>query len=81
MSTRPEKLPPLFDVVFRVLFDDEGEDALLLHLLNALLDWPEPLVTIAQIPSHRTGEESDAKEPVLDLVGRDGKGRLYNVEV
>jgi len=75
------KLPPLSDVVFRRLFDDEGQDALLLHLLNALLAWPEPLMTITQIPSHRTGEEADDKEPVLDVVGRDGRGRQQNVEV
>jgi len=81
MTARHAKLPPLSDVVFRRLFDDEGQDALLLHLLNALLAWPEPLMTITQIPSHRAGEEADDKEPVLDVVGRDGRGRQQNVEV
>ena len=81
MTDGPNKLPPLSDVVFRRLFDDEGADALLLHFLNALLRWPEPLVTITQIPSHWAGEEADDKESVLDVVGRDGQGRQHNVEV
>jgi len=81
LSIKPEKLPVTVDAVFRRLFDDEGPDALSLHLVNALLDLNPPLTNVRQLRTQRDGEQAQHRGAILDLVLTDEDGRLVNVEM
>src|SRR5262245_32054393 len=73
----------LNDVIFKVVFGTQRNEAVLRALLNALLG----LTGTARIESlqilnpYSGSEHLGDRGVILDVKARDGTGRLYNVEV
>ena len=76
-------IDPKVDYVFKRLFGREQNAPLLIHLLNAILQFqPGSRIASLQIlnPFHDK-ENLDDKLSVLDIKARDESGRLFNIEM
>jgi predicted transposase/invertase (TIGR01784 family) len=82
MSAMPH---PAFmnDVVFKIVFGTEKNEALLRALVNALLGLtgPDRIAELRILNPHAGKDHPDDRGVILDVKARDGHGRLYNVEV
>jgi predicted transposase/invertase (TIGR01784 family) len=78
---KTELLDPKLDLVFSKLFGAEQNRNLLIGLLNAVLQPPEPIVSVELLPTHDQSLEVDGKPIVLDLRARLEGGEQIDVEM
>jgi predicted transposase/invertase (TIGR01784 family) len=73
----------LNDLVFKIVFSSEQNRHLLRALLNAILGLigQDRIVDLTILNPHLDLEYAAEKRSILDVKARDGRGRLYNVEV
>jgi len=73
----------LNDIIFKIVFGAEANRALLRALLNALLELSgeDRIVELSILNPQVDKEYLTQKGAILDVRARDGKGRLYNIEV
>ncbi|MFA7484291.1 MAG: PD-(D/E)XK nuclease family transposase [Vulcanimicrobiota bacterium] len=66
----------LNDIMFKIVFGGTQSEAVLRHLLNALLDLngPDKVVELAILSPNPEKFYFDDKGPILDLRARDRKG-------
>jgi predicted transposase/invertase (TIGR01784 family) len=78
-----ELLSPRIDIVFKMLFGQEGNEDLLLSLLNAVLQRPtgKHIVEVTLLNPALEREYPLEKGSILDLKARDERGTLYDVEM
>jgi predicted transposase/invertase (TIGR01784 family) len=76
-------IDPLVDCVFKGLLGSEDNKPLLLHFLNALLQWPEPkrLLAVELISPFNERETLEDKLTVVDVKARDQAGNSFQIEV
>lgn len=74
-------IDPTNDYVFRLAFGDPANSDLLIHLLNAILDLPSPIVDVEILNPFIEQEFETDKLAILDIKARDSDGRLLNVEM
>ena len=74
---------PKTDLVFKRVFGVEKNKALLLSLLNAILQRPEgeTLTSVELLNPYTPGERINEKMTILDVKAKDEKGHLYNIEM
>jgi predicted transposase/invertase (TIGR01784 family) len=77
----PLGIDPKVDYVFKKLFGDPANSDLLIHLLNAVLMLPQPIVEVEILNPFNDQEYPEDKGSILDLKARCGDGRWYNVEM
>ena len=75
----PLGIDPLVDYVFNRLFGDPARNAVLIHLLNAVLQFKSPIVEVEILNPFNEKEFADDKLTVLDVKARCGDGRWYNI--
>lgn len=77
------KLPPYFDPVFLLLFNEDNHCRLLISLLNSLLNLPRALriVGLDIISPRIMGQTVAEKHVVLDIRAHDITSRRFNIEV
>jgi predicted transposase/invertase (TIGR01784 family) len=76
-------IDPTIDYAFKRLFGREQNRALLIHLLNAVLD-PSPAARVISIEILNPFNEKDTlddKLSVVDIKARDQSGRQYDIEM
>jgi len=68
-------IDPLVDCVFKGLLGSEDNKPLLLHFLNALLQWPEPkrLLAVELNNPFNERETLEDKLTVVDVKARDAR--------
>ena len=77
----PLGIDPTVDYVFKRLFGDPANADVLIHLLNSVLEFPDPITEVTILnPSFEKESESD-KLAILDVKAKDCTGRLFNVEI
>ena len=66
----------LNDIVFKMIFGKQANEALLRALINALLelDSRDRITSLQIVNPHLDREYPDHKEPVLDVRARDARG-------
>ena len=71
------------DVIFKIVFGTQPNEPILRALLNALLglSGDQRLIELQILNPHADKEYFVERGVVLDVKARDGRGRLYNVEV
>src|SRR5690606_1860594 len=74
-------LDPTLDVVFKLLFAHERNKNLLISLLSAVLNPPEPISEVEVLNPEVEKETIRDKGIVLDVLVRLRDGRLFNVEM
>ena len=74
-------IDPTNDYVFRLAFGDPANSDLLIHLLNAILELPSPIVAVEILNPFLEQEFDYDKLAVLDIRAKDSTGRLLNVEM
>ncbi len=74
-------IDPTNDYVFRLAFGDPANSDLLIHLLNAILELPSPIVNVEILNPFIEQEFETDKLAILDIKARDSDGRLLNVEM
>jgi predicted transposase/invertase (TIGR01784 family) len=74
-------LDPKLDLVFSKLFGAEQNRSLLIGLLNAVLQPPQPIVSVELLPTHDQALEVDGKPIALDLRARLEGGEQIDVEM
>ena len=74
-------IDPTNDYVFRLAFGDPANSDLLIHLLNAILKLPSPIVEVEILNPFIEQEFETDKLAILDIKAKDGNGRLLNVEM
>lgn len=74
-------IDPTNDYVFRLAFGSPANSDLLIHLLNAILDLPSPIVEVEILNPFLEQEFEYDKLAVLDIRAKDSTGRLLNVEM
>ena len=74
-------IDPTNDYVFRLAFGDPANSDLLIHLLNAILELPSPIVDVEILNPFIEQEFETDKLAILDIKARDSDGRLLNVEM
>ena len=74
---------PKTDLVFKRVFGVEKNKALLLSLLNAILQRPEgeTLTSVELLNPYTPGERINEKMTILDVKAKDERGHLYNIEM
>jgi predicted transposase/invertase (TIGR01784 family) len=77
----PLGIDPKVDYVFKKLFGDPANSDLLIHLLNAVLMLPQPIVEVEILNPFNEKDFADDKGSLLDLKARCRDGRWYNVEM
>ena len=79
--TMPLGIRPTVDFAFKKIFGSPEYSTALIGLLNAVLDFPEPIVEVEILNPFNYQEFADKKQVVLDLKARDSSGRWLNVEM
>jgi len=74
-------IDPKVDYAFKRVFGDERNVDILVHLLNAILSLPEPIVSVELLNPFSPQDFQEDKLTVLDVKARDNAGRLINIEV
>lgn len=74
-------IDPTNDYVFRLAFGDPKNSDLLIHLLNAILELPSPVVSVEILNPFIEQEFETDKLAILDIRAKDSNGRLLNVEM
>jgi len=74
-------IDPKVDFAFKRVFGDPRNADILIHLLNAILRLPEPIVSIEIMNPFSDKDFSDDKLTVLDVKTRDKAGRVLHIEV
>ncbi len=74
-------IDPTNDYVFRLAFGDPANSDLLIHLLNAILELPSPIVEVELLNPFIEQEFETDKLAILDIKAKDSDGRLLNVEM
>lgn len=74
-------IDPTNDYVFRLAFGDPKNSDLLIHLLNAILELPSPVVSVEILNPFIEQEFETDKLAILDIRAKDCNGRLLNVEM
>jgi predicted transposase/invertase (TIGR01784 family) len=77
----PLGIDPTVDYVFKKLFGDPANSDLLIHVLNAVLDLPQPIVDVTILNPFNEQEFDEDKTSILDLKAKCQEGRWYNVEM
>ena len=76
-------IDPKIDCVFKALLGSEQNINLLLHFLNAMLadELASPLAEVEILNPYNEKEFLSDKLSIVDVKGRDGFGRLYQIEI
>jgi predicted transposase/invertase (TIGR01784 family) len=76
-------IDPKVDYAFKRLFGREQNVALLIHLLNAILNLPpgQRIVALQILNPFNDKDDLDDKLSILDIKARDQTGRLFNIEM
>jgi predicted transposase/invertase (TIGR01784 family) len=77
------RIDPKVDYAFKRLFGREPNQALAVHLLNAVLKPPpaERVVELELLNPFNDKDRLDDKLSILDIKARDQSGRQFNVEM
>jgi len=76
-----QTLDPKLDVVFKLLFADERNKALLISLLNAVLRPPSPILDLVVLNPELPKEATDERGAVLDIRVRLTDGTQIDLEL
>ncbi|MEW6281376.1 MAG: Rpn family recombination-promoting nuclease/putative transposase [Candidatus Eremiobacterota bacterium] len=78
-----ERLSLLNDIIFKIVFGSEASSPVLRALLNALLglSCAERIAAVEILNPYLDKDHLLDKGVILDVKARDGRGRLYNIEV
>jgi len=76
-----QTLDPKLDVVFKLLFADERNKALLISLLNAVLRPPSPILDLVVLNPELPKEATDERGAVLDVRARLADGTQIDLEL
>jgi len=74
-------IKPIVDFVFKKIFGSPQNSAALIGLLNAILDFNDPIESVQILNPFSYQEFAESKLIVLDVRCRDSGGRLLNVEM
>jgi predicted transposase/invertase (TIGR01784 family) len=74
-------LPPVDDWVFKLLFGDERNKTLLIHLLQALLKLPNEELELTFLDPHLKPEAEDDKLGIIDVKVKTSSGKIINIEI
>jgi predicted transposase/invertase (TIGR01784 family) len=72
---------PTVDFAFKKIFGSPQNSEALIGLLNAILEFPRPIVTVEILNPFSYQEFAQSKLVVLDVRCRDSEGRWFNVEM
>jgi predicted transposase/invertase (TIGR01784 family) len=72
---------PTVDFAFKKIFGSPQNSAALIGLLNAILEFPQPIVAVEVLNPFNYQEFAHSKLIVLDVRCRDSNGRRFNVEM
>jgi len=74
-------IDPKVDYAFKRVFGDPRNADILIHLLNAILRLPEPIVAVEILNPFNEKDFAGDKLAVLDIKAKDQAERLFNVEM
>ena len=74
----PVGISPRVDCVFKSVL---REPTVLLDFLNAVLDWPDPIVAVELIPAEHTPRFIGDHASRIDVKATDAQGRVFQVEM
>lgn len=77
----PLGIDPTIDYAFKRLFGDPANSDLLIHLLNAVLTPPLPIVAVQILNPFNEKEFAEDKLSVLDIKARDTGRAWFNIEM
>lgn len=77
----PLGIKPTVDFAFKKIFGSPQNSAALMGLLNAILDFKDPIVAVEVLNPFSYQEFAESKLIVLDVRCRDNAGRMLNVEM
>jgi len=77
----PLGIKPTVDFAFKKIFGSPENAPVLIGLLNAILDFPRPIVGVEILNPFSYQDFADDKLIVLDIRARDSDGRSLNVEI
>jgi len=77
----PLGIDPTVDYVFKKLFATPENSDLLIHLLNSVLQFSQPIVYVEVLNPFNEKEFEEDKLSILDIKARCGDDRWYNVEI
>ena len=72
---------PKNDIIFKMLFGNQKQPRLLIHLLNAILDTDSPITGVTIRQSELSPELIGKKGVRLDVLAETQDKRLINVEI
>ncbi len=74
-------IDPKVDYAFKRVFGDQRNADILIHLINAILQRQDPVVSVDILNPFNDKDFSEDKLTVLDIKARDQVGNLFNVEM
>ena len=77
----PLGIKPTVDFAFKRIFGSPENAPILIGLLNAILDFPRPIIHVEILNPFSYQDFAEDKLIVLDIRARDSVGRSLNVEM
>ena len=77
----PLGIKPYIDFVFKKTFGSPENSVALIGLLNAVLEFPDPITSVIIRNPFKIEEFLDAKSVMLDVDAVDVRGHTYNIEM
>lgn len=77
----PLGIDPKVDFAFKLVFGSPDHTRITIHFLNAVLQYPDPIVWVEILNPLQGKEYSEDKLIVLDVLAKDQKGRRCNIEM
>ena len=74
-------IDPTVDCVFKAIFGTKGNEYLLIHFLNGLLQLDHPISSLTIENPYNDKQQLDAKLSVVDIMARDQCGHVYQIEL
>lgn len=74
-------IDPTVDCVFKAILGSHKHIKLLLHFLNSVVDFVNPITSLTIENPYSSKDHLDAKMHIVDIKARDSEGRTYQIEL
>lgn len=74
-------IDPKIDCVFKAILGALGREHLLVHFLNAVVQFHTPIVKVTIENPYIEREQINSKLNIVDIKARDSSGRIYQIEM
>ena len=74
-------IDPKTDCVFKAILGALGREHLLVHFVNAVVNFDSPIISVTIENPYSERQQIDDKINIVDIKARDEQGRVYQIEM